>query len=164
MAYLARSPKPDRETESDAPGETWPAQEFEIGEQSQRPQKDKRYIGRDDAGGEDDAASESNHQARPECDALAIQFVRDEEDEQRGSRMQDRRWRADAGFAAAANAFGDGNRPGQKRRLGEISEGEFARPDPILRFVEIEIGERITQSDQPDQSEARNDQETQRKS
>ena len=40
----------------------------------------------------------------------------------------------------AAQLAGAADHPGDHRRLGEIAEGKLARPGPILRLVEHEIG------------------------
>ena len=46
---------------------------------------------------------------------------------------------ADASLAVAADLGGAADHPSDHRRLGEIAEGELARPSPILRLVEHEI-------------------------
>ena len=137
---LGEEAEPDGDAEQDCIAEALPLHQHHPGVEHDRPTQDQRNVGRDQQRRIGDSRQRGENDRRPEGDPGVIERTRREEDHDRDDGVEDWRGGPDTGFRIAADLGHTADHPSDHRRLGEIAEGELARPCPILRLVEHEIG------------------------
>ncbi len=131
--------EPDRNSEQDGEAHALPLHQHHPEIERDAPEQDQRDVGRDQQRGIGDARQRVEDDGRPEAHTLVEQRAPREERHHRGERVEHRRGRPDAGLTVPADCGRPTDQPGDHRGLGEIAEGEIARPRPILGLVEDEV-------------------------
>ena len=141
-------PRPKRHAEQHGPSPVRLGQQLHVGQQRHRPAEHQRHVGRDDAARENHTRLQARNQRRPRRGSLVVELVG------RWRKRPDKCAKCSSGEATRTHAsplpqtlLRGGDDPGQQRRLGEVAEGEFARPRPILRFVHEQIDDGEMQAD-----------------
>ncbi len=129
----------EREAEDERPDKPRPLRQLDEGKEGRGPGEEKRDVGRDDAGRERDAGQGCEGRGRPEARFDGIEPAPDQKDQDAGQSVDQRRGKADAEFAVAADLARAGDDPGNERRLRVVAKGELAAPGPVLGLV----GEKI---------------------
>jgi hypothetical protein len=113
-----------------------------------RPAEQQRRVGREDHRRGGDAGQGDVGDRRPQGDARVVEPLRHQEDHQARAEMQQRRGKPYRPGILAEQPGGEGDEPGDHRRLGVVAEGGMQRPQPVLRFVGKEIGAIETEPDE----------------
>ena len=127
--------QPDREPPPPCPALARPDE----GVECRRPARQQRRVGRNDEAGYRNAGQAGVNERGPEPDAPIVKPCTDCVDKDCSGCVEQRRREPHRKLAVAEQPGRQRDQPGDQWRLREVAESEVPRPDPILRFVRVEV-------------------------